>query len=53
MHRVSILKGPLSMYSNVIKLSMMSNLNHLHSSSDVTSLYVTKPRLAQSLVLVS
>jgi hypothetical protein len=48
-HRVSILKGPLSMYFNVISLSMMLRLmlylfqdnksygikNHLHSSSDV------------------
>ncbi len=49
MHRVSIIKGPLSMYLNVIKLSMMLRLmlclfqenksdgvkSHLHSSSDV------------------
>ncbi len=48
-HRMSILFGPLSMYLNVIGLSMMLSLmsylfqenksygvkNHLHSSSDV------------------
>jgi hypothetical protein len=63
MHRVSIIKGTLSMYLNVIRLSMILRLmsylfqenksygvkTHLHSSSDV--LYITachKSRRAQT-----
>jgi hypothetical protein len=55
-HRVSILKGPLSMYSNVIRLSMMlrlmSYLFQENKSYGVKTIcshpLITMSRLAQS-----